>query len=477
MPLLPDEPCSLSELDIASADYFFFPIGHLLATMHSQGMLHRRAEPGNLYYQPGTGMVRSLKWNKLDIELAPGNMLPDLEIMAKNFKPGGLRAILSGYMQSAWAQIEPIRPGYVEEMIRLVGGTVTCLPRPAVLEEDWTRLVAALDLPNMGGTTAPSEQLATLFIAARMCNLPLRNASGALIAGELPEISAALEGREARPGLTASIRAVAKLSSPLTGGETDALFDMDAAARTLRVLQSAEFASDYDLLTRIGDALDAIAFRYDQPDADDVQRQYSMKAAQYSEFIVRALHLPDSRDEEKILTLVARHGRLSWFPALLEPKQDARRLIHELAYVETRAALLLEAFLRSAADKTASNPLRSCLWRCLMLMRQSLVSISRTTWPENLAETFRQLVMRALTRLAHAIGYVVKADAGYLAAESSAPHPKWLLDEANWAIEAQKLISSSKADDPEARAVLNRLTQLPYFQQGNLFYVIHRYWR
>ena len=132
LPLFPtNHPHRLSELDLDPRYGYFFGIGYLLAIAHRDGIANRNLQASKLSPQPGTGLFYLLSWQKEEVKLSPQSMAGDFLKPFATFDAPGFQAVLAGYVQSAYIQLEPLYPGYVREFLAVIGGTPERVPAPA----------------------------------------------------------------------------------------------------------------------------------------------------------------------------------------------------------------------------------------------------------------------------------------------------------------------------------------------------------
>src|SRR5271168_456834 len=103
----PGQSYSLSEFDLDPEQYAVFCEGHVLASMHCDGFLNGNLRPEHVFFQPGTGITRTISARMWPVKLSPATMARDFEVPFAAFPAVGFHSILTSYVQSAWLQLEP----------------------------------------------------------------------------------------------------------------------------------------------------------------------------------------------------------------------------------------------------------------------------------------------------------------------------------------------------------------------------------
>ncbi len=127
-----DELFNLTESTIELGNYLFFNLGYVLASVHSFGLIHGDLHKGNVIYQPWNGYVVLIDLGnaKLDVEICATNMIADFIIPFQDFEKKQFISFIAGYLRNAYILLEKEKPGYVQSLLRYIGGNPQNLPVP-----------------------------------------------------------------------------------------------------------------------------------------------------------------------------------------------------------------------------------------------------------------------------------------------------------------------------------------------------------
>jgi hypothetical protein len=133
LPLFTDEDeFSLCEGDTDPANYVYYELGQMVAHLHSRGLMHGDLHRGNVLFDKHKARVRLIDFesSRFHTEPEPGSMVREFLAPFVDFERSEFISFLSGYVRSAFIHIEPKRPGFVDELMWMIGGRITEWPRP-----------------------------------------------------------------------------------------------------------------------------------------------------------------------------------------------------------------------------------------------------------------------------------------------------------------------------------------------------------
>ena len=377
LPLFPtNHRHRLSELDLDPRYGYFFGIGYLLAIAHRDGIANRNLQASKLSPPPGTGLFYLLSWQKEEVKLSPQSMAGDFLKPFATFDAPGFQAVLAGYVQSAYIQLEPLYPGYVREFLAVIGGTPERVPAPAPplldlaaqLQNLNRKLVLKdghLSLEITG--TAPPKVDAEFQPPAILSTLIALTLSGIDVAATIDlNTSPALSKVGESLG---KILNVVRDKHKAERVQSSQVLGVFLGLTTEKVI--APVISD-----QVADCLDSLARFCDEATAETSEHtRLSINFAQTSVMIRGAGVTTPADAEVRCLTIMARHARLAWFPKMLSPLSDPSLTLTELAYANTRSGVFVKGY--EGSSQSSQNHLWSLLFKSLALSRQSIVEIQQ----------------------------------------------------------------------------------------------------
>lgn len=138
-----NEEYSLCETGIKPDNYIFYELGRIIADLHSAGLVHGDLHKRNVMFQAKKLNIMLIDFGASSIhkDLEPHAMARDFLAPFLDFERPHFLAFLAGYARSAFICVEPKRPGFVNELIGLLGGVVTQWPRPRQTYVDTQNLI------------------------------------------------------------------------------------------------------------------------------------------------------------------------------------------------------------------------------------------------------------------------------------------------------------------------------------------------
>jgi len=402
----PGDRLQLSETMLDPEWCYWASAGYTLAGVHGAGVLHGDLHGGNLLFDSLTGTTSMIDFGagRLVEPADPELMATDIIHVSSSIPRPALLALISGYVKTSRMIIDPEIPGFTDNLLEALGGTVLSQPRPAVpvlSAEQCDQLLGPVIARTATGlaVTAPPAGKAGGPVASGPAALA---ACGLLMAGldlrsALPE-SGPAAGLVASPYVREMLRRICRRDdagrcdahgrpAPDRGG-----LAADVSPAVLRFLgQLAERpelaaaggpgpaqprhsllglitesgAADQDtleLLAAITDVADWLAAWADAgPPGSEDAFTTSLELAQLSVIALQRQEWPTLERELRELTVTDRHRRLSWYPRMFAAQPADKRYQQYFTYGQSR--IILYSHMFDAEVPGTGNRPWSANWR------------------------------------------------------------------------------------------------------------------
>jgi hypothetical protein len=405
--------------------------GCILTVVHRNGLLHGDLYGNNILFNWHTGIAALIDFDEGDYaELSPEKMAADFLVPRVSMGSDFCRALLAGYIKLGRLSIDPIYPGYCDDLLDLLGGTVESDPhlRTETLPSEtlnhalaWLgeRLVPAGSSDEFWLAAATPAQYAFMIGGLIAAGVDCSTLSSPPATGiRVPSIEAirclvesAIDGQAAPMSCPPDVPQVGwdfinlSLNAQAAGEPRakDSRVKPDTrifnAIKTLRNTYPQRELEE--MLCAFTDVCDWLAGRADRG-VGHVGRGLSIQLAQMTYMILQLVLEPDLVESAE-LTAARRHGLLSWYPALFDAGQKADDdFFYLFAYANTRISTYLQMFEGGESAAGYGRPWTAD-WRAMYMSRTWLRKLLSNRVTEEMlhdsTEFLDQLISIAARRL------------------------------------------------------------------------------
>jgi hypothetical protein len=408
----------LSELSLDPAYHGLFRLGADLAAMNAQGAtVPLLTKAGVMHdYETGRFQVRGVE------PLAPGvGLVPavarQLESARLDFGPEPYRAILAGYLQGAYFEIEPLAPGFVRELLPAIGvNEVASVPAPreavlAMLEEldaagisiVFTETALTIATGAAAHATQPREGTELMLAALLLAGadpVEVATARARLGGGHSADPEATTSDDEPfGRAVDAARRYVRLLLDETPAGRGEALPHAWAFEQLKPFLRALDATAHEVLVDAMSDGLDTLASMAD--DQGDIAM--SMHLAQLSSIILQRLALAGETMEGRVNRIYRNHRGLKWSRGLDFETAPIGEIAVYITYVNSIATLESIAFAKSY-EAFSAGATRSLFWSAGERAHRRMRTITTVAFGVGLE---RQLDEHALSAMSSLAGLVI----------------------------------------------------------------------
>ena len=405
--------------------------GCTLTLVHRRGVLHGDLYRDNILFYWHTGLASLIDFGGGSrAELSPEKMVPDFLVPRVRMGPDYCQALLAGYIKLGRLSIDPIYPGYCDELLDLLGGEVESYPRlrtetlpPETLNNAlaWLgkKLVPTGSADGFWFAAATPAQYAFMIgglIASGVDCSALASPPAAGISASSNEairclVDAAINGQAAPMPCPPDVPQIGwdfiNLSlSAQAAGERRA---KDSGVKPdVRIFNTIETLRDTypqreleEMLCAFTDVCDWLAGRADRG-VKHAGKGLSIQLGQMTYMILQLVNEPDLVESAE-LTAARRHALLSWYPALFDTGQKADDdFFYLFAYANTRISTYLQMFDEGDLSVEYGRPWTAG-WRAMYMSRTWLQKLLSNRLAEEVphesTEFLDQLISIAASRL------------------------------------------------------------------------------
>ncbi len=406
--------------------------GCTLVSIHRRGLVHGDLHGNNILFDWRSGQSSLIDLAASErVDLNPEKMATDFLVPRVSMGFDYCQALLAGYIKLARLSIDPIYPGYCDDLLDFLGGEVESDPhlRPEALPAETLNDA----LPWLGSKLVPISRADRFWLAS---TTPAQCAfmTGGLIAAGVdcsmlaspPPAGTRSPGHEAIRSLvdstinrqTASISCPAEVppigwdfinlslaeraarEQPAKGsrvGPDTGIFSTIGALRDIYPQRELE-----EMLCAFTDVCDWLSMRVDR-EAGHAGRGLSTQLAQMTYMLLQLVSEPYLLESAE-LTAARRHAPLSWYPAILDAdlKVSDNDLFSLFAYANTRISTYRWMFEGDDSSIEDGRPWTAdwrAIYMCRTWLRRLLARRLAHDVPHESTETLDQLTSIAARRL------------------------------------------------------------------------------
>jgi hypothetical protein len=347
--------------------------GCTLSLLHANGIVHGDLHGNNTLFDAWSGVAGFVDVEEHQTpELSVERMATDFLVPLASMGFPWCQALLSGYIKIARLSIDPKHPGYCDDLLDALGGSVESDPRPrsatlppetldeslAWLDSDlqangdaaafWATPTTATQCAYiLGGLIAAGVDCSVLTASPSVeARTPNHAAIRDMLASAHHEQTVGTCPQEVAPaGWEFVARSLAaKAAQPGQGDGTRVKPDT-RIFRTIAELRESHTQEDLEeTLCALTEVCDWLAARADGG-ISHFPKDVSIQTAQVSYMLLQLVAEP-ALSESAELAVARRHALLSWYPALIEHRGqvDDRDLLYLFAYSNTRVSAYRHMF-------------------------------------------------------------------------------------------------------------------------------------
>jgi hypothetical protein len=410
--------------------------GCTLSMLHARGLIHGDLHGGNSLFDWYTGVAGFVDVNEQEgRELSPDRMAVDFLVPRVSMGFAWCQALLAGYVKIGRLSIDPICPGYCDDLLDFLGGSVDSDPRPrtpTLPADTLDDALVWLDSELLPGyhpdrfwlsSTTPTQctfMIGGLLSAGVDCTAlisrpsgdtrgpgheMIRNLVNSLINRQTAPTSCPAEvPKVGWDFLTVSLSARTAIAQRVVGSRVKPDTQI---FHTINQLRNTYPQRDLEeMLCAFTDVCDWLAARADHGTGRAVN-DLSVQSAQLTYMLLQLISKPGIVESAE-LTAARRHALLSWYPALIDGQREAsdQDLLYLFAYANSRVSTYRRMFEGEDPSPDHGRPW-TANWRAISMSRTWLLKLLARRRADRAPHESTELLDQAISIAANGLGAIL----------------------------------------------------------------------